>query len=181
MKHYSYLIIQILLFCISCVPENDEDHHYYITFYNNTGKDLYVDKSSSYPDTLEYFVSRFAYYPIENYRIASREYSKVNANSHNNEVLRLPWERTYERAFYGHEGIPKDYKNDTMMVFVWDVEIYDKLTLHDRVKDSLLLQDAFKVRYDLSYQDLQRLNWTLSCPPTENMKTIKMWPRYSQQ
>ncbi|MBO5601259.1 MAG: hypothetical protein J5957_01450 [Prevotella sp.] len=180
MKHYYFLIIQMsILFCVSCVPENDENHHYYIIFNNNTGKDLYVLDSSSYPDTLGYFVSRFADYPIDNYFI-NREYCKVTANSHNNEVLRLPWERTYERAFYGHEGIPKDYKNDTMMVFVWDAEIYNKLTLHDRVKDSILLQDAFRVRYDLSYQDLQRLNWTLSYPPTENMKTIKMWPNFFQ-
>ncbi len=182
MKHYSFLIVQmLLLFCISCVPENDENHHYYIIFNNDTGKDLYVNRSISYPDTLEEFEYLFEDYPIENFSNANREYAKVSANSHNTSALQLPWNRTYERAFYGHDGIPKDFKNDTMMVFVWDVEIKDKRTFHDRVKDSLLLQEAFRARYDLSFQDLQRLNWTLSYPPSENMKTIKMWPRYSQQ
>ena len=34
------------------------------------------------------------------------------------------------------------------------------------------------VRYDLKREDLERLHWTISYPPTEAMKDIHMYPPY---
>lgn len=31
-------------------------------------------------------------------------------------------------------------------------------------------------RYHLTIKDLERLNWTVTYPPTENMKGVSMWP-----
>lgn len=170
MKHYYFLIIQMsILFCVSCAPENDENHHYYIIFNNNTGKDLYVIDSSIYPDTTNGPGGKI---------FGNQGFCKVEAYRSSSEPLHYLWE-SYEEAFILDE-YGKRYPSDTMMVFVYDVETFDKITRHDRVKDSLLLQEAFRARYDLSLQDLQRLNWTLSYPPTENMKTIKMWPNFFQ-
>jgi len=39
--------------------------------------------------------------------------------------------------------------------------------------DSVFLQ-----RYDLTIRDLDILDWTLSYPPDERMKNIKMYPPY---
>ena len=62
---------------------------------------------------------------------------------------------------------------DTLMVFVFDAELLE--TNPSNVEEALLL------RYDLSLKDLQRFNWTLSYPPTESMKDIKMWPRFEKK
>jgi hypothetical protein len=36
-------------------------------------------------------------------------------------------------------------------------------------------------RYDLSLFDLQSLNWTVTYPPTEDMKSIKQYPPYGSE
>jgi len=43
-------------------------------------------------------------------------------------------------------------------------------------RDYLVLQ-----RYYLSLQDLQKLNWRVSYPPTPEMKDMKMYPAYKEE
>ncbi len=59
------------------------------------------------------------------------------------------------------------------MVFVFNA---DTLETHgwDYAKEHNMVMQ----RYDLSLTDLQNLNWTLTFPPTEEMRNIKMWPPY---
>ena len=35
-------------------------------------------------------------------------------------------------------------------------------------------------RYHLTIKDLERLHWTVSYPPTEDMKDVNMWPPYKK-
>jgi hypothetical protein len=40
-------------------------------------------------------------------------------------------------------------------------------------------RDDVLQRYDLSLGDMRALDWTLTYPPDERMKDVKMWPPYS--
>ena len=173
MRNYLHIIaFSFLLCCFTCAPNDNDNDHYRINFYNNTGRELYVTCSKWYPDTT--IEGHLEWNDVE------RRYHdyRVKAYRQNKEPLHSIWD-SYEEMFEGDEYGYKDYPNDTMMVFVFDADIIGK-RIPDSFRDSLLLQEAFMARYDLSLQDLQRLNWTLSYPPTENMKTIKMWPNFFQ-
>jgi len=52
---------------------------------------------------------------------------------------------------------------DTIAAYSWDI-----------------INKEYKIRqrYDLSFHDLQKLNYTLYYPPTEAMRDMKMWPKY---
>jgi hypothetical protein len=77
------------------------------------------------------------------------------------------------------ETLLKDAHTDTLKLFVLD---YAKIRDYpiDNKMDSVPFDSVFIQRYDLTIPDLDNLNWTLSYPPTEAMKDIKMWPPYGQ-
>ena len=156
MKHHQF-IFALLAACIyiGCRPIEDENHHYTIPFYNNTEADLYIDTSDRYPDTT-----------VTN--LYGGPNIKIQAQSVNSDGLRDYWV-TYETIF--RDG--RQYPNDTLIVFVFDAKRLEEDRHH--------AENALLVRYDLSLQDLQRLNWMLSYPPTERMKDIKMWPKYENK
>lgn len=56
------------------------------------------------------------------------------------------------------------------MIFIMDAELLESKETH--------IHDIIIQRYDLSLQDLQQINWTLTYPPNENMKNMKMYPPY---
>lgn len=58
-----------------------------------------------------------------------------------------------------------------IMIFIFD---------YKSLRDSTSGKPDYQVtkRYDLSLEDLNRLNWTITYPPTEAMKDVKMWPAY---
>ncbi len=152
----AYTIVSIFLVLspsFRCMPDDDDDHHYRIRFVNESEQTLYVDCSIYYPDTIP---------------ILTNERDEILPGKINNSTLSTftSWESVF--------GADLDDRNlnpiDTLMVFVFDAERLDA--------DRHRVMDALLVRYDLSLQDLQRLNWTLSYPPTESMKDIKMWPRF---
>ena len=58
------------------------------------------------------------------------------------------------------------------MIFVFDAKKLEVKNDH--------VDNAFLMRYDVSLQDLQRVNWYLTYPPNISMKAIKMWPRYGE-
>ncbi len=160
MKHYPFIFALLTLFVsINCKPIEDENHHNSIIFNNVTEFDLYIAGDIKYPDTT-----------VTDMGVLRKpEIYKVKACSSNKEALSLHPHSTYESFFIGYKG-KKAIPNDTLMVFVYDAEELEKIESH--VKNSVL------VRYDLSLKDLQRINWTLTYPPTEVMKDIKMYPPY---
>ena len=74
----------------------------------------------------------------------------------------------------------KVFKNenfsDTVYVYVFDAAVVDNTSWDIVAKDYLVLK-----RYDLSLEDLQRLNWQVTYPPTEAMKDVKQYPPYESE
>jgi hypothetical protein len=65
----------------------------------------------------------------------------------------------------------EDLPSDTLSIFIFtDVVTPDNWNI---------VQDNYEVakRYDLSFQDLERLKWTVVYPPDATMEGIKMYPR----
>lgn len=134
----------LLFLCIllsSCFGWEDENHHYKISFCNNSDKDIYIIDGGDYPDTT-----------VRIYGILSEpDIYKVKAHSTNNRALsdREPYERVIKYRF----------KSDTLMVFVLDAEILEARNVHVR--------EALLYRYDLSLDDLRKCNWRLIYPPQQ--------------
>jgi hypothetical protein len=124
-----------------------------IWFYNNSGKAVcyYMPwtKGVLYPDTI---------LPVENPN---------------------PWkfEKNYSYNF-GEMGYTENdffsfLKTDTMSVFFFDPDTLTAYNWETISNDYKIL-----VRYDFSHEDLKRLKWKVTYPPTEAMKDIKMYPPY---
>lgn len=62
---------------------------------------------------------------------------------------------------------------DTISFFIYDVD-----TLNKYPRETIREQYMILKRYDLSFYDLQKLNYTLYYPPTEAMRDMKMWPPF---
>lgn len=75
-----------------------------------------------------------------------------------------PWEDRFRQ-------LPKDtlsfyiFNKDTLNTYTWE-------TIRDEYK--------IMVRYDLSIEDIQFLNYKIIYPPTEQMKNMRMYPPYSE-
>lgn len=152
-------IIKImLLFLISylnigCDGKESNNCHKFITFRNDFIADIYVDGSFSYPDTSIRFQPNFA--------------DKIGITK-NKPAL---WGRDcYENKF----AIP--YINDTLMIFVFDAQVFENTHWDSVVKDYMIIK-----RYDVSLQDLRDNDWLLTYPPTEAMKDIKQFPPYGSE
>lgn len=152
-------ILMILSFFVmsnSCVKD-DENHHSTIRFINNADKPIYVYGSMMYPDTLNAYGmgGGGASYPF---------HYKISPDTENTYALQQ--REFWEVIFRDGRGIP----SDTLMVYVFDAGLLESHTTH--VNNTIIR------RYDLSLQDLQRVNWTLTYPPTAIMQGIKMYPPY---
>ena len=150
MKKIYLIFLCFLTFTfMSCLKES----HYDIPFYNSTDYTIYVDVSFDHPDT------------------TLRQMQDVTTSGWFLDIKPHKWGNpldnmmtTYESEFHGM---------DTLIIFVFNS---DTLATYgwENVKDDYLISQ----RYDLSLNDLKRMNWHLSFPPTEEMRNIKMWPPY---
>ena len=64
---------------------------------------------------------------------------------------------------------------DSLFVYIFDAELIENTPWEVIAKDYLVLK-----RYDLTLEDLQRLNWKITYPPTEAMKDVKQYPPYGE-
>ncbi len=136
------LIIALIFFNQSC-DDKGEDCHKTITFKNETADTLYVVGSTFYPDT-----SIYAGIPNP---VLDPNFTRVLPNESNSRAL---WDRDcLELSF--KDLIP----SDTMMVYVFDAHVIET-TAWDSVKVNYLVLK----RYDLSLDDLKRMNWTITYP-----------------
>ena len=151
------LMVLSFVFIASTCNKEDENHHSTIEVINNSEKAIYAYFGVEYPDTLD--------------RIgipSSSEPSiyKVEPHKRNRTAL---WQNTFwEVIFRDGRLIP----SDTLMIYIFDAKLLDSNTTH---VDNTIIQ-----RYDLSLQDLQRINWILTYPPAPNMSAIKMYPPHGQ-
>jgi hypothetical protein len=160
MKTNIGLFIIIVLPFISCGPyENSNNCHHKITIVNNYKTAIYVDASYLYPDTIDFHYSGLK----DNahiYKILSNKQSDKPLN-----ILRDCWEIQFKTKSI----LP----SDTLMIYVFDAEIIENIPWSTIANGYMILK-----RYDLSLEDLAKLNWTITYPPTEEMKNIKMYPPY---
>jgi len=132
----------VLLIGVNCRREKDNCHKT-ITFINKTEGTLYVTSAYEYPDTM---VFRTEPNPILN-----PNFTKVLPKENNTQVL---WSRDcIELAF--KDLIP----SDTLMIYVFAGQVLNT-TPWDIVKANHLVLK----RYDLSLEDLQKLDWTITYP-----------------
>ena len=132
-----------ILFLGSTCNKNDEKCHKTITFINNTADKLYVAPSGNYPDTIS-----FAGMPNP---ILDPNFSKVEANESNSQAL---WKRDCLEYLF-EDLIP----SDTLMVYVFDADVLETTPWETVISDNLILK-----RYDLTLEDLQNSDWTISYP-----------------
>jgi hypothetical protein len=102
-----------------------------------TDKNIYVDAQINHPDT-----SIGSYNPS-----FSKENFKVKAHSEKR-LISHSWEQDVIRA-----------QSDTLMIFMYDAQVLET-TPWDTVKANYLVLK----RYDLSLDDLIRMNWTITYP-----------------
>ena len=155
MKRCFYFPVIILLLCTACPKDDTENCHYSITVINDSNFNIYYD---IYPDTT-------GTYQSPNGLISNATYHKVN--SHDNKKYRsrscLEYMFTKGTSFYdGSFGLL-----DSLRIY-----IFDAIELEQELKFKTLK------RYDLTLEDLRKLDWTVTYPPTEAMKDITMHPPY---
>jgi hypothetical protein len=135
------VLFTALFFCVACF--RDKDCHYAITFINNSNNTLYIDWCGAYPDTLW----------IGDPNPLLNDYNKVLPFENNCSSLRS------RDCFCYNFNYPELVRDDTIMVYVFDADVLEN-TPWDTVKAKYLVLE----RYDLSLEDLERLNWTITYP-----------------
>jgi hypothetical protein len=136
MKNIIYIIIITAIFN-SCIKLDGTD--YRLKIKNNTSKYLYYNDQNGYPDTT-----------IEEFNnISLKDSYLIDPNSERRIPTQVPWERIFE----------KNLKSDTLMIFIYDAAVIENTTW-DTVKAKYMILK----RYDLSLEDLQRMNWTITYP-----------------
>ena len=148
------IIVLLSLLCLnSCVFDSD-GYHKSIEFSNNSDKTIYVDWGF-YPDML--------YLPIGQPK--SNPSNVITPNTSSDSPLHqspVSWD-FWEAVFY---HLP----NDTLYITVYNMDtiVYD----HGRGYHPTL------IRYELTPNDVEFMEWHLSYPPSENMRHVKIWPIY---
>ncbi|MDR3244937.1 MAG: hypothetical protein LBT50_00710 [Prevotellaceae bacterium] len=164
MKHKYYFISLLVFFACTanmCIKE-DENCHKTINFVNNSKYALYLGDSPYHPDTL--FLTDFSSI------VSQDKIYKVNSGETNRSAL-----VSYRSCLEGWFKPRHPHGLDTFIIFIFDANVVENTPWNIVDKDYLILQ-----RYDVSLEDLQHLSWTLSYPPSEAMKDMKMYPPYEK-
>ncbi len=154
MKRLIFICCGFLLFtAMTCTKDTDSDH-FHIGFYNESEYGVFVEWSLEHPDTT---LSR-----MQNVSTPGWDLYVESGHSTRNALRNTD---SFETEF--------ECGLDTLCVFVFNA---DTLEFYgwDYVKEHYLIAQ----RYDLTLNDLYRLDWQLAFPPTPEMRDIKMWPPY---
>ena len=165
-------IVKILLFswvCMAtkCQEKENENCHPAISFSNNTTNSLRVRERFHHstipsPFTNPLDIKDLSYTAIgEKYKVNDSEQGNRRAISSSD-----CFEKLFNRE--GYSG--------TVYVYVFDSEVVENTPWEVVARDYLVLK-----RYDLTLEDLQRLDWKITYPPTEAMKDVKQYPPYGSE
>ena len=163
MKHltsYFLIIIGALFSFTSCYPlHEDEDHHYIIYFKNLWNKSIVIN----------YHIDWYWYYnPFESY--SDSLFFKEKPISEDLRHYEIKPGDIDSKLMEHNDYYETDLEDqDSVVIYVFDAEQPDK-------KDS----ECFLARYHLSKEDLQKVNFHVSFPPTEAMKDFYMKPSYEE-
>jgi len=131
------ILIVILSLLVTCKNENDNCHRF-ILIVNDSKNAIYFHPSASYPDTL-------TLYPNPT---LSPESFKIENQSSKKDISRDCI-----------EGIIKTTQHETIMYFIYDANLLETTSWDTIVKYYMILK-----RYDLTIEDLQRSDWTITYP-----------------
>jgi hypothetical protein len=153
------LLLSWICMATTCVPKESENCHPTIKFSNNSDMTLYVQDVDFYlvdsPDPFD--IRKYSYFHPGQRNIKSHTVTK---------------EALFSRSCFEHQ-----FKTiNTLYVYVFDAEVVKNTSWDIIARDYLVLK-----RYDLTLEDLQRLDWKISYPPTEAMKDVEQWPPYESE
>lgn len=149
----SFFLLFFIFAVVGC--EHNPDHHFQIMFHNNSHQDIWVhglrpEQGSVVPDT----VSREGHWE-DLYKIEK-------GNSSMSPLTLSHWKLDYEYVFQ---------QGSYYSVFIRTCSIF--------THEHWYPEDWYELaRYDLTLNDLITLNWEISYPPDERMKSIRMWPPF---
>ena len=154
------IIIVILLFfgfpnmMITCIPRESEECHTSIRVSNNSDKRIRVVTMNSAHMTNPFDITRLSF--------VMNPAHVVNIGEQNNRA-----------ATSVRFCIESDFRNDrsTLFLFVFDANVIENTSWDIVARDYLVLR-----RYDLTLEDLRRLNWQVTYPPDARMRNVRMWP-----
>ena len=157
MKQFSFLIIMVALFLTGCTSLPDA----FIYFYNQSNDTIYVANGyCSYPED-----STFVF----------------KGESYNWDELRPEQSSCYpaEPGLYlnGYGGSWNRRINDgNGYVSFYVIDPSTRALLESSYTEE---EYPVIVRYDLTINDLEELNYRVVYPPSEQMQSVHMWPPYS--
>lgn len=161
MKHTIHklsLLLSIIVLLCSCELREDEDHHFKIYFENHWTRSVYLWDDIDwhwYDNPFEEIFDK----DWEETVCVTKRCREVPSGSVDDEFMKR------DRDYY--EDALED--GDSVVICVFDVEKAEE-------KDSA----CFFVRYHMSKEDLQKVHFRVSFPPTEEMKDFYMSPSYDE-
>lgn len=139
MKKIIFYLNTIILL-ISCDATNTDSCHKIITIINNTNKSIYVDYSGGYPETdFKKLISN----PL------TSGASKTEANKSNKYGI-------------GNDGGCFEYTFPRLESGIMQVFIFDGPTLETQGWDYIKANNLVLKRYNLTLQNLEDMNWTIT-------------------
>jgi hypothetical protein len=166
------LLIVVTLFLCSCHKIYFEDgRHQYFIFDNKSNLDIVVDRYHGNHSGRDHSTNIIS---VDRGRIEANNFDIiVYANSRKDRLLTLLYE-SYEHLF-------REIKYDTIKLFIFDYAKIVSMDDDEKSRKSLPFDSVFLQRYDLTVKDLDAINWTLSFPPDDRMKDMKMYPPYNSE
>jgi hypothetical protein len=157
------ILLSILYLNVGCGEKEGPNCHTHITSINSSDCDIYFNTA---PDTTGF------YYYAPSAMVANAFRYKINARDKkdyawmkNGKKVCIEYDFTVGTVYSNGKYAPLD----SLRVYILDAHVLEQDLAYKTLK-----------RYDLSLYDLQELDWTISYPPTEAMKGMKMYPPYGK-
>ena len=151
-------LVALIFMATRCPDKESENCHTAIRFSNNSDKDLYVR---------HYNLLRPPHlFEIEHINGTVQKHYKVYSAEQNNRMAMDSF-MCYDRIFS---------MDSLINLYIFDATVVENTPWETVAKDYLVLK-----YYELSLEDLQRLDWQITYPPTEAMKDVKQYPPYESE
>lgn len=135
------LFLCVIIIVVSCESTNTSKCHKIITVVNKTNKTIYVERSEEYPS-----FDSYKNYPDP---LNNSFTTRVIANESSQKVF-----PTYGNCY---ESIYANINSGVIMFYV-----FDGPTLEIQGWDYIKTNNLVLKRYDLTVQDLENMNWTIT-------------------
>lgn len=146
----------LLLTALSCVNKTKD---YFINLENNSDRTIIVLAGFDYPNDSTYVLDC----------LWSQQHSPIKPNS--SQILYAGYEKP--SSWYINFYISQTECSGYISFYIMDIKVKALYDLETIEKDYMIL-----ARYDVTQDDIERLDWTLSYPPTPEMQGIHMWLSY---